>query len=352
MTISSPDWQAFSPVVVGCETTALTDAECALFAETRPLGLILFARNIAAPAELRALVAEFRSLVGNTSAPVLIDQEGGRVARLRPPHWPSFPAAAKIGALYADDPAGAEEAAYLCARGIGAELFKLGIDVDCAPVADLPVQGAHDVIGDRAYGFLPEIVSRLAAATMRGLLDAGVLPVVKHIPGHGRARSDSHMELPVVDADRATLEQSDFLPFRALNHAPWAMTAHILYPALDPDHPATSSPAIIQGIVRDTIGFEGVLISDDLTMKALQGPMAERGSRALKAGCDLVLHCSGQFDEMAGLLRALPRMAPSAASRIAKAAAQKSAAPKGFEAADRARFDSLMGLPPVQSAVG
>lgn len=313
----------FAPVVVGCAGTTLTADEQALFAKHKPYGFIVFARNIDNPAQLRALVESFRAAVGNPDAPVLIDQEGGRVARLKPPHWPVFPPAAQFGNQFASDPQGARQAAYENARAIGAELFALGIDVDCAPVADLPVAGAHDVIGDRAYGFTPDVVAALAEATMQGLIDAGVLPVVKHIPGHGRARSDSHLELPVVEADRATLEQSDFQPFLALKHAPWAMTAHIVYTAYDKALPATISPTVIRDVIRGHIGFDGVLISDDLTMKALSGSLADLAKASLNAGCDLVLHCSGKHDEMVGLLPALPAMSQEAARRIHHAATQK-----------------------------
>jgi len=342
----------FAPVVVGCAGTDLTAAEQALFAQHKPFGFILFARNIDNPAQVRALVAAFRTAVGNAQAPVLIDQEGGRVARLKPPHWPSFPAAARFGALYLTDREAAKEAAYLNARAIGAELAALGIDVDCAPVADLPVEGAHDVIGDRAYGFVPEAVAALAEATMRGLLDAGVLPVVKHIPGHGRSRADSHLELPVVEADRATLAQSDFLPFKVLAKAPWAMTAHIVYTAYDKAQPATTSPTVIAEVIRGAIGFEGVLISDDLTMKALSGSLPELAKASLGAGCDLVLHCSGKLDEMRDLFAGLPAMAPQAAQRIAKAATAKPAQARGFEPADRKRLADLLAeaLPRAASA--
>ena len=345
--MSAADLQGHSPIVVGCAGQALLDGEIALFRRHRPLGFILFARNIDTPAQVKALVAQFRDVVGNAQAPVLIDQEGGRVARLKPPHWPVFPAGARFGELYAKDPQAACEAAYLNAAAIAAELLALGIDVDCAPVADLPVAGAHDVIGDRAYGFAAKQVADIAKAAMDGLLDAGVLPVVKHIPGHGRARADSHLELPKVDVDQATLAASDFLPFKALKDAPWAMTAHILYTALDAAQPATTSAKIIAEVIRGQIGFDGVLISDDLTMKALAGDVVSRGKAALHAGCDLALHCSGAFDEMQSLLQALPAMSARAAERVAHAAARKPAAPKAFTAAERAKLDKLLaqGLP-------
>ncbi len=337
-------------MVVGCAGTVLSAEEQALFARHRPYGFIVFARNIENPAQLSNLVAAFRAAVGNPAAPVLIDQEGGRVARLKPPHWPVFPPAAKFGALYAQDAKAGREAAYLNARAIGAELAALGIDVDCAPVADLPVAGAHDVIGDRAYGRDPASVAALAGATMDGLRDAGVLPVIKHIPGHGRARADSHLELPVVDAGRETLEASDFLPFKALRHAPWAMTAHIVYPAYDAKLPATTSATMIGEVIRGHIGFAGVLISDDLTMKALNGALPGLARAALAAGCDLALHCSGKLDEMAELLPALPAMSPEAAGRIATAAASRPAQPKPFGAEERARLELLLADPAPRAA--
>lgn len=337
------DWASYAPVVVGCAGLQLTAEERVLFGVRKPLGLILFARNIDNPAQVRALIADFRGVVGNRLAPVLIDQEGGRVARLKPPHWPTFPTGAAFGALYARDRNAGEEAAYLNYRWIGAELAQLGIDVDCAPVADLPVEGAHDVIGDRAYGRDPAVVAAIGAAVMRGLTDAGVLPVIKHIPGHGRSRVDSHLDLPVVDTDISTMAQSDFLPFLALKQAPWAMTAHIVYSAVDPVQPATMSQKVISGVIRGRIGFDGVLISDDLTMKALKGSPAETGAAALAAGCDLVLHCSGNLSEMQGLLAAVPAMTAKAAERIAAARASLPENPAPFGAAERERYRSLMG---------
>lgn len=339
--VKSVEWGSYAPVVVGCAGTQLTAEERVLFGVRKPLGLILFARNIVEPAQVRALVNDFRGVVGNAMAPVLIDQEGGRVARLKPPHWPVFPRGAAFGELYARDPAAGEEAAYLNYRWIGAELAALGIDVDCAPVADLPVEGAHDVIGDRAYGRDAKTVGAIAEAIMRGLADAGVLPIIKHIPGHGRSRTDSHLDLPVVDTDRATLERSDFQPFIALRHAPWAMTAHIVYSAYDGVMPATMSANVIRDVIRGRIGFSGVLISDDLTMKALKGTPAETGLASLKAGCDLVLHCSGNLAEMQALFGALPAMTREAARRVANARAALPA-PRPFSDAEKARYQALM----------
>jgi beta-N-acetylhexosaminidase len=339
--VKSVEWGAFAPVVVGCAGPQLTAEERVLFGVRKPLGLILFARNIVDPAQVKALVSDFRGVVGNPFAPVLIDQEGGRVARLRPPHWPVFPRGAVFGEIYARDPAAAEEAAYLNYRAIGAELAALGIDVDCAPVADLPVEGAHDVIGDRAYSRDADTVSLIAEAVMRGLADAGVMPVVKHIPGHGRSHTDSHLALPVVDTPAEILEKSDLLPFVSLRHAPWAMTAHIVYTTYDQVLPATLSPNVIKRVIRDRIGFDGVLISDDLTMKALKGSPAATGVASLRAGCDLVLHCSGDLPEMQALLAALPAMSSEAVRRIAAARAALPA-PKPFSDAERLRYQALM----------
>ncbi|MCW0236421.1 MAG: beta-N-acetylhexosaminidase [Ferrovibrio sp.] len=344
--VKTVDWGTYAPVVVGCAGPQLTAEERVLFGVRKPLGLILFARNIVDPAQVKALVADFRAIVGNVYAPVLIDQEGGRVARLKPPHWPAFPRGAVFGQMYTRDPAVAEEAAYLNYRWIGAELAALGIDVDCAPVADLPVEGAHDVIGDRAYGRDADTVSLIAEAVMRGLADAGVMPVVKHIPGHGRSHTDSHLDLPVVDTPAELLEASDLLPFVALRHAPWAMTAHIVYTAYDAVLPATLSSNVIRRVIRERIGFDGVLISDDLTMKALKGSPAVTGVASLHAGCDLVLHCSGDLPEMQALLAALPAMTGEAARRVAQARAALPA-PRPFSAAERLRYQSLMEQVPV-----
>lgn len=339
--VNQVEWGAYAPAVVGCAGYQLTAEERVLFGVRKPLGLILFARNIDNPAQVKALIADFRGVVGNAFAPVLIDQEGGRVARLKPPHWPVFPRGSVFGELYGRDPLLAEEAAYLNYRWIGGILAELGIDVDCAPVADLPIEGAHDVIGDRAYGRDAKVVTAISEAVMRGLADAGVLPIIKHIPGHGRSHTDSHLDLPVVDTARTILEMSDFLPFVGLKHAPWAMTAHIVYSALDAEQPATLSPVVIGEIIRGHIGFDGVLISDDLTMKALKGTPAETGVASLKAGCDLVLHCSGNLAEMQALFAALPSMTARAAARV-KAARIALPAPKAFTPEEQARYHSLM----------
>jgi beta-N-acetylhexosaminidase len=332
------------PVVFGCAGTELTAGEREFFRARDPLGFILFGRNIADPAQVKNLTKSLRDTVGRADAPILIDQEGGRVARLRPPYWRASPAAGKIGALageYGLDLAC--EAARLNSRLIAAELVELGIDVDCAPVADVPAKGAHDIIGDRAYATDAFVVGKMARAAAQGLIDGGVLPVVKHVPGHGRARADSHEELPVVEDRRSALEGSDFAAFRALADMPWAMTAHVMYTCLDDERPATVSPRIISDIVRGHIGFKGVLISDDLSMKALDGDLASRARAAIDAGCDLVLHCTGVLAEMDEIADALPAMTTAGAERIARARS-RIAAPASFDRkATKARFDELMG---------
>jgi len=303
----------------GCSGLALSEAERAFFARVNPLGFILFARNIDTPDQVRGLVRSLRDTVGRPDAPVLIDQEGGRVARLRPPHWRAYPPAAAFGRLSAANPAAGVEAAQLNARLIALELIDLGIDVDCVPVLDVPVEDAHDIIGDRAFCNTPARVAELGRAVCVGMLLEGVLPVIKHIPGHGRARVDSHEALPVVNASLAELEATDFLPFRAMADAPWAMTAHVVYTAVDPDAPATTSAKVIAEVIRGTIGFSGVLISDDLGMKALGGGFDERARAALAAGCDVVLHCSGNLAEMEAVAAGAAPLTGAALSRLARA---------------------------------
>jgi beta-N-acetylhexosaminidase len=304
-------------VIVGIAGTSLVAEEVALFRRHRPAGAILFRRNVESPAQLAALCAALREELGE-AAPILVDQEGGRVARLRPPHWPEFPAAA----LFEDAPSMAAEAN---ATLLGLECAVLGLDVVCAPVLDLRLPGAHGVIGDRAFSADPAEVARLGAAWVRGLQQAGCIPVVKHIPGHGRAEVDSHEALPRVAADRATLA-ADFAPFQALS-APdggtglWAMTAHILYEALDPALPATLSPSLIRDVIRGEIGFQGVLVSDDLAMGAVAGLSNDLAGATMAAGCDLALHCTGVLAETAALLAASPVLTEASAARMAAARA-------------------------------
>ncbi len=326
--------------IFGVAGAELGADERAFFRDSDPLGFILFARNCLAPIQVRRLVAGLRETVGRADAPVLIDQEGGRVARLKPPHWRDYPAAAAIAALGG---ARALEAARLGARLIADDLAPLGITVDCMPVLDLPVAAADPVIGDRAYGTTPAPVATLGAAVCAGLLAGGVLPVIKHIPGHGRALVDSHHALPVVTADRETLEATDFAPFRALAAQPWAMTAHVLYSAIDDAQPATLSPRLIGTVICGSIGFDGLLLSDDLSMAALPGGLGERATRALAAGCDVVLHCNGARDEMIAVAAGAASLGPPARRRLDAGEARRSAAQEPFDRrAGRLRFAALM----------
>lgn len=300
--------------ISGCASLTLSEEEKRFFAESCPWGLILFKRNIQDSDQVSALVRIFREIVGRDDAPVLIDQEGGRVQRLGPPNWPSFPAAERLTTT-SDTTA----AVALGARLIASELLPLGINVDCLPVADLRFPGAHDVIGDRAYGSDPAVVAELARAAADGLLEGGVLPVVKHIPGHGRAMADSHLELPRVSAPRAELERLDFEPFRRLSDMPLAMTAHVIYEDIDPVLPATISPKVIAEVIRGHIGFDGCLMTDDVSMKALSGDIGANTKAAFAAGCDLALHCNGTMHEMRAVAENSPRLDGKAAERAKKA---------------------------------
>jgi beta-N-acetylhexosaminidase len=327
------------PVIFGCEGSMLSATERAFFRDADPLGFILFARNCDVPDQVRRLVAALRESVGRGDAPILIDQEGGRVARLKPPHFPAYPAAATIAALGG---LRAREAAWLAARLIADDLGQLGITVDCAPVVDVPVADADPVIGDRAWGGDPATVAENGLAVCDGLMAGAILPVIKHIPGHGRATVDSHRALPVVATSSATLDSTDFAPFRALAGMPWAMTAHVLYTALDPDRPATLSPRVIAAAIRAEIGFDGVLLSDDLSMAALGGRIETRAADALKAGCDLVLHCNGILDEMQAIAAAIGPMSADARRRVAAGEARRRA-PGGFDRfAAEQRFATLL----------
>jgi beta-N-acetylhexosaminidase len=326
-------------VILGCAGEELSAGERRFFTEAAPVGFILFRRNCRSPDQVRGLVEALRGCSGRRDAPVLIDQEGGRVARLRPPHWRLYPSAAHIAAL--PDPIAAD-GARLGARLIADDLGRLGITVDCLPVLDLPVAGSDLVIGDRAYGAEPDRVARLGRAVCEGLIEGGVLPVLKHIPGHGRARVDSHYACPVVETRRDELSRSDFAPFRALAAMPWAMTAHIVYRAIDPAAPATLSRQVIDEIIRGEIGFDGVLVSDDLSMRALGGSLAERTRRALEAGCDLALHCNGDRAEMEEVVAAADTVSPEAAARLARGEVMRGD-PTEFDRQEaERRFDALL----------
>ena len=329
-------------VIFGLEGTILTERERRLFSETNPLGFILFARNCEAPNQVRTLVTQLRETVGRADAPVLIDQEGGRVQRIGPPHWRAAPAAARFAEIAGFDETAAQEAARINARMLAAELYDLGITVDCAPVLDIPQPGAHDVIGDRAAGHTPAQAAMLGWATCDGLLAGGVLPVIKHIPGHGRAIVDSHKSLPVVATSRAELERIDFAPFQALNSMPLAMTAHVVYTALDSSACATVSPIVIDQIVRGVIDFNGLLISDDICMRALGGPPDERATAALSAGCDLVLHCNGAIAEMEAVSNVVLPMSMAAQERLERGEAMRRRPDSVDMEAATAHLDALM----------
>jgi beta-N-acetylhexosaminidase len=329
--------------VLGCSSTRLSRSEKAFFADADPLGFILFARNCDTPDQIGALTAELRETVGRADAPVLIDQEGGRVQRLKPPIWRQAPAPAAFGRLAGRDPDAALRAAWLNARLLAHEVGQLGITVDCTPCLDLAVPGASGVIGDRAFGGDPSRVADLGRAVCEGLLAGGVLPTIKHVPGHGRALVDSHYELPRVETDVATLRAEDFAPFAALADQAWAMTAHVVYTALDPDRPATTAPDVVGAVIRGEIGFDGVLVSDDLSMKALSGDFTRRAADALAAGCDLVLHCNGSRREMDAVMAGVPELAGEALRRVEAGEAARTAGVAPLDPAEAlGQLDALM----------
>ncbi|QIB35626.1 beta-N-acetylhexosaminidase [Ancylobacter pratisalsi] len=331
--------------ITGCAGTRLSAQEAEFLRETRPWGLILFRRNVETPEQVAALVAAFREHVGRSDAPVLIDQEGGRVQRLGPPHWPAYPPAGVFAALAeAGEEARAVEAARLGARLMADDLAALGITVDCVPCADLRLPEGHGIIGDRAYGETPERVALLARAAADGMMSGGVLPVLKHIPGHGRARADSHLSLPVVETSRPVLEATDFEAFRRLNDLPLGMTAHVVYAAIDADQPATTSRRVIDEIIRGFIGFDGALMSDDLSMGALAGSLASRAEASFAAGCDLALHCNGDIEEMRAVASRSPLLAGEAARRC-EAALEQLVRPEKIEQAQaRAHFSDMIAV--------
>lgn len=329
-------------VIYGCSGPELNEAERSFFRQANPLGFILFERNCADPDQVRRLAAALRDCVGRADAPILIDQEGGRVARLKPPHWRARPAAARFAEIARDDKERAVEAARLNARLTAAELYDLGITVNCAPVLDVPQPDADPIIGDRAYGDTPQMVAALGRAVCEGLLAGGILPVIKHIPGHGRAAVDSHKALPVVEPMPMDLRTIDFAPFKALNDMPWAMTAHVIYRAVDALMPATTSSSVISGVIRGSIGFEGFLISDDLSMRALYGNMSARTDMALRAGCDAVLHCNGNMAEMEAIAAAASPLGFSAIMRLERAEAMRRRPDTLDVAAEETRLETLL----------
>jgi beta-N-acetylhexosaminidase len=330
--------------ITGIRGTAITPQERVFLRDALPFGLILFKRNIANPSQVKDLIEDFRAACGSEVA-VLIDQEGGRVQRMGPPHWPVYPAGAVYGELYRRDPERGARAAWLGARLMAADLAAVGITVDCLPVADVPVVGADQVIGDRAYGDTAHQVAVVAAAVAAGLQAGGVLPVLKHLPGHGRATADSHSRLPVVTADRRTLETTDFAAFMPLAAAPFGMTAHVVFTAFDPGLPATTSAVMITQVIRGFIGFSGALMSDDVSMGALSGPIAERVRQSLAAGCDLVLHCNGELAEMQEVAANCPELDGVASQRAARALASRHA-PEAIDLDEaRAEFAQLVSGP-------
>ncbi|QDP26409.1 beta-N-acetylhexosaminidase [Bradyrhizobium cosmicum] len=336
--------------ITGVSGTELTAAEREFIRAERPWGFILFKRNVATPAQVAALVAELRAVAGAADAPVLIDQEGGRVQRLGPPHWPVYPPGAIFASLYDIDSALGLTAARLSARLIAADLADLGITVDCLPLADVPVAGADAVIGNRAYGTEPGKVAEIARAVTEGLEQGGVLPVLKHIPGHGRATADTHFKLPTVDTPRDELERTDFAAFKPLADLPMAMTAHVVFSAVDPAHPATTSATMIAQVIRGVIGFQGLLMSDDVSMNALSGNIAERTRAIFAAGCDVALHCNGNIEEMREVAGQTPELSGKALER-ANAALAARKAPRPFDrAAARAELDALIARANTASA--
>jgi beta-N-acetylhexosaminidase len=309
-----------TPLILGLSGTGITPEERALFGGADPAGYILFKRNIVDREQLRALTDALRAIAGREDVPILIDQEGGRVARMQPPVWPEFPKGERFDALYEVAPISAIEAARVNAQAIAAVLAEVGVNVNCLPLLDVRQPGAHDIIGDRALGSEPLRVAALGRAVIEGMRAGGVVGVVKHIPGHGRAMADSHVELPVVDADADALE-TDLAPFIALKDAPMGMTAHVVYTAWDRDECASLSPTVIRDIIRGRIGFDGLLMSDDLGMHALSGSFGERTAGVLAAGCDVALHCSGDLAEMAACVAAVGEIGAEAKARLERAMA-------------------------------
>jgi beta-N-acetylhexosaminidase len=328
--------------ITGVSGTELSAAEREFIRVERPWGFILFKRNIETPEQVSYLVRELRNSVGSPDAPVLIDQEGGRVQRFGLPHWPAYPAGAVSGTLYDIERGLGLTAARLSARLMAADLIDLGVTVDCLPLADVPVAGADAVIGNRAYGTEPGKVAAIARAVTDGLVQGGVLPVLKHIPGHGRATADTHFRLPEVDTSKAELERTDFAAFQPLADLPMAMTAHVVFSALDPAHPATTSATIIEQVIRGVIGFQGLLMSDDVSMNALAGSIAERTRAIVTAGCDMVLHCNGDLGEMRAVARDTPELSGIALKRAERALASRKA-PQAFDRqAARVELDALI----------
>jgi beta-N-acetylhexosaminidase len=330
--------------IYGLEGFGLTDEERRFFIDAEPAGFILFRRNCENPEQLLRLTESLRDLIGRDDVPILIDQEGGRVARMRPPEWPAFPPAEKFSNLYRVAPSSAIEAVRSNARALGLMLRSCGINVNALPLLDVRQEGASDIIGDRSLGSEPMQVAALGRAVLDGMASAGVVGIIKHIPGHGRALVDSHKELPVVTASAEELE-TDLEPFERLASAPIGMTAHVVYTAWDAERPASLSPVVIREIIRERIGFDGWLMSDDLGMEALKGDFGSRAAGVVAAGCDVALHCSGRMDEMVAVASAVPPMTAEGHERLARAmaATRIELEPLDF-AAEIAKRDQLLAL--------
>ncbi len=332
-----------SAVIYGCEGTVLTDWERDFFADANPFGFILFKRNCESPEQLRHLTYDLREAIGREDAPILVDQEGGRVTRLKPPHWRAAPAPGRLGALIQQDPAIAEEAVRLNTELLSAELRDVGLNVNCIPSLDLAFPGAHDVIGDRAFAEDPKTVAKLGRVCIEACLSSGIMPVIKHMPGHGRAMVDSHLSLPVVRESLEELKATDFEAFRLRADAPWAMTGHVVYTSVDEERPATASPIVVKEIIRNYIGFKGLLLTDDLSMEALDGDLGQRTAAAMAAGCDIALHCNGKTGEMLAVAANAQPMSDEAQKRAASAAKRLgSPSPIPFDES-ATRLTSLLG---------
>lgn len=327
--------------IVGLSGTSLSDSERAFLRDARPWAVIFFQRNIDTPEQVRRLTDSVRTELG-WNAPILVDQEGGRVQRLGPPHWPAYPPGAVYGRLYRQNAETGKRAAFLAGSNIAADLYAVGIDVNCAPIADVPVPGADQIIGNRAYGERPDTVAAIARAVADGLLAGGILPVLKHLPGHGRAMADSHLKLPRVDTELAKLRATDFAAFQPLSDLPLGMTAHVVYAAIDPIAPATTSVTVVKEVIRDWIGFGGLLMTDDISMGALSGPIAERSRSAIAAGCDLVLHCNGDLAEMEEVAGVVSGLAGEARTRAETALALRDQQRTADLDALRAEFTSVL----------
>ena len=321
-----------TPAIFGLAGLALTDDERAFFREADPAGYILFGRNVQDRAQVRALTEELRAIHGRERLLISIDQEGGRVARMKPPEWEPFPPGEAFARLWRVAPASAIEAARANAEALGHDLAEVGITVDYTPLLDVRQPGAHDVIGDRAFGTEPMQVAALGRAVLDGLARAGIAGCIKHMPGHGRACADSHKELPTVEADEAELE-TDLEPFRTLRNAPIGMTAHVRYTAWDAENPGTLSPVVIKEVIRGRIGFSGLLLTDDIDMEALAGSVPERAERAIAAGCDIVLNCWAKMDDMVGIAERLPVISNMAQKRLDHALSGTEVVQQGSETA-------------------